>query len=239
MPHARRFGLARLALRTPQNSVGYKPEFLVTIAQRRSVLRAELSALLPTPRPIIWEIGCGHGHFLVRYAELFPAKFCVGVDLILDRLERSGKKRDRAQLANCHFIRAEAREFLHTLAPGVTFEEIWILFPDPWPKARHNKNRLLKPEFFEAIAGRAGEGARFYFRTDHLDYFTEVEGIVAGLQTWRRDPAAPWPLEQETVFQARATAYHSLVLIRTTHPATPVELVAPGLPPPTTPTSPA
>lgn len=219
--------------------MAYKPEFLATIAKRRSVLREELSALLPAPRPIVWEIGCGHGHFLVRYAELFPAKFCIGVDLILDRLARSGKKRDRAQLANCHFVRAEAREFLHALAPEVTFEEIWILFPDPWPKARHNKNRLLKAEFFAAIAGRAGEGARFYFRTDHLNYFTEVEATVAGLSTWRRDPTAPWPLEQETVFQARAPAYHSLVLVRTSHPATPIELVAPGLPPLAKPTSPA
>jgi tRNA (guanine-N7-)-methyltransferase len=219
--------------------VDYKPEFLATIAQRRAALRAELSRLFPAPRPIVWEIGCGHGHFLVRYAELFPAKFCLGVDLIVDRLERSGRKRDRAQLANCHFVRAEAREFLLSLAPGISFEEIWVLFPDPWPKARHNKNRLLKTEFFGAVAARAGEGARFYFRTDHLDYFTEVETVLAGLPTWRRDPAAPWPLEPETVFQARAPAYHSLVAVRTSHPARPVELVAPGLPPPAAPTSPA
>lgn len=217
----------------------YQPEFLATIAQRRAHLRVEVSALLPSPQPIVWEIGCGHGHFLVRYAELFPAKFCVGVDLILDRLERSDRKRDRAQLDNCHFIRAEAREFLLSLSAGITFEEIWVLFPDPWPKARHNKNRLLKTEFFEAIAGRAGEGARFYFRTDHLEYFAEVESIVANLKTWRRDPAAPWLLEQETVFQARAPEYYSLVLVRTSDPARKVELVAPGLPPPTTPTLPA
>ena len=216
--------------------MGYKPEFLATIAQRRASLRTELSALLPSPRPIVWEIGCGHGHFLVRYAALFPAKYCIGVDLILDRLERSGRKRDRAQLGNCHFVRAEAREFLLSLAPAITFEEIWVLFPDPWPKARHNKNRLLKAEFFEAIASRAGEGARFYFRTDHQDYFTEVEAIVAGLKTWQRDPAAPWLLEQETVFQARAPHYYSLVLVRTSHPAKTIELVAPGLPPPAIPT---
>lgn len=219
--------------------MGYKPEFLVTIAERRTALRTELAALLPQARTIVWEIGCGHGHFLVRYAELFPDKFCIGIDLILDRLERSGRKRDRARLGNCHFLRAEAREFLLSLSPGITFAEIWVLFPDPWPKARHNKNRLLKAEFFEAIAGRAGEGARFYFRTDHLNYFTEVEAIVADLKTWQRDLVTPWPLELATVFQARAPEYHSLILVRTSHPARPIELVAPGLPPPTRPTSPA
>lgn len=217
--------------------MGYKPEFLASIDQRRALLRAEVGKLFPNPRPIVWEIGCGHGHFLVRYAETFPNRFCVGVDIILDRLARSGRKRDRAQLANCTFVRAEAREFLHALPAGITFEEVWVLFPDPWPKARHNKNRLLKADFFEALASRAGEGARFYFRTDHEEYFREVEGTVAGLQTWRRDPAAPWPVEQETVFQARAPSYHSLVLVRTSHPAKPVAVVAPWLPAPATPTS--
>lgn len=218
-----------------------RPEFLATIAQRRADLRAQLAQLHPAPRPIVWEIGCGHGHFLVRYAQEFPAKFCVGVDLRLERLARSGKKRDRAQLPNCHFIRAEAREFLHALPAGVTFAEIWILFPDPWPKARHHKNRLLKPEFFAAVAARAGEGARLFFRTDHRDYFAEVHDFFARgeIPTWRLDPAAPWLLEHETVFQARAPAYHSLVAVRTSHPATPATPVAPGLPPPAAPTSPA
>lgn len=217
----------------------FKPEFLARVAERRAELQRTLGALLPAPRAIVWEVGCGHGHFLVRYAAEHPGKFCVGVDIILDRLARSGRKRDRAQLANCHFVRAEAREFFNALPAGITFEEIWVLFPDPWPKARHNKNRLLKADFFNAIASRAGEGARFYFRTDHEEYFREVEGTVATLPTWRRDPAAPWPLEQETVFQARAPSYHSLVAVRTSHPAPAVELAGPGQPPPAAPRSPA
>lgn len=235
----RRFRLAPDPAPASPRGVGYKPEFLVKIAQRRAALRTELTALLPAPRAITWEIGCGHGHFLVRYAQEFPERFCVGVDLLPERLERGGLKRDRAGLANCHFVRAEAREFLHALPAGMTFDEIWVLFPDPWPKARHHKNRLLQPEFFEAVAGRAGEGTRLYFRTDHLEYFRAVEEVVATLQTWRRDPDAPWPLEQETVFQARARGHHSLVAVRTRHPARAAAPVAPGLPPPEAPTSPA
>lgn len=231
-------GFARSASRGLHS---YRSGFLEKIALRRSDLQAELARLLPAPRPIVWEIGCGHGHFLVRYAQEFPTKFCVGVDLRLERLERSGKKRDRAQLPNCHFVRAEAREFLRALPPGVDLQEIWVLFPDPWPKARHNKNRLLKPAFFNALAGRAAPDARIYFRTDHREYFTEVVGFFAAgeIPTWRIDPAAPWLFEHETVFQARAPAYHSFVAVRTSHPATAAVPVAPGLPPPAAPTSPA
>jgi tRNA (guanine-N7-)-methyltransferase len=187
----------------------------------------------------VWEIGSGHGHFLVRYAAEHPEKSCLGVDIQIERIERANKKRDHARLSNCHFVRAEAREVLHALPASVTFAEVWILFPDPWPKARHNKNRILKTEFLEDLATRAGEGTPMYFRTDHTEYFREAEAIIRATATWRIEPAAPWPMEHETVFQARAPAYHSLVALRTKHPARPATAVAPGLPPLATPRSPA
>jgi tRNA (guanine-N7-)-methyltransferase len=212
--------------------VSYQPEFLARIAARRAALRTELAALLPPTQALVWEIGSGHGHFLVQYAGRFPEKFCVGVDIIRDRLHRSGKKRDRAKLTNCHFVQAEAREFFDALPPGVTLREVWVLFPDPWPKKRHHKNRILQADFLEALASRAGEGTRLYFRTDHAGYFGAVAAMIPELQTWRVDIAAPWPLEQETVFQARAPAYQSLVAVRTSHPARPRETAAPRPPPP-------
>ena len=215
----------------------FKPDFVELIARRRAALRAELAVILPQPRPIILELGCGHGHFLERYAREFPSRFCLGVDLRSDRIARARRKAHRAGHLNCHFIHAEAREFLLALPSGVTFVEIWVLFPDPWPKLRHHKNRLLQPEFFEAIANQARAGAPLYFRTDYGDYFREVENFLLSLLTWQPAPAAAWPLEHETVFQARAASYHSLVAIRTLHPARPVETVAPGLPPPASPTS--
>ena len=215
----------------------FKPEFVEQITARRAALRTELATLLPRPAALVWEVGCGHGHFLTRYAVEFPQKNCFGVDISSQRIGRSQRKSERANLPNCHFVWAEAREFLHALPAGVTFEEIWVLFPDPWPKKRHHKNRVLRPEFFEAIASRTGEGARLYFRTDHSEYIDEVAAFLPSLNTWRPDPAAGWPLEHETVFQARADRYRSLVAVRTSHPARPVETVAPGLPPPAGPRS--
>ena len=211
--------------------VAYQPEFLARITERRAALRVELAALLPTSQALVWEIGSGHGHFLVQYAQACPAKFCVGVDIIRDRLSRSGKKRDRAKLTNCHFVQAEAREFLEALPAGVTLREVWTLFPDPWPKKRHHKNRILQADFFEALAGRAGQGTPLYFRTDHAGYFSAVAALIPELKTWRLDPAATWPLEKETVFQARAQDYQSLVAVRTSHPARPAGTTAPRPPP--------
>jgi tRNA (guanine-N7-)-methyltransferase len=207
------------------------PEFAERLATRLAALRVELEMLLPQPREVVLELGCGHGHFLARYATEFPAKFCVGVDFSSDRIARAQRKARRAGLPNCHFIRAEAREFLSVLPEGVTFGEIWVLFPDPWPKKRHHKNRLLQAGFLAALAPRAGEGTRLYFRTDHAGYFHTVDALLPDLPAWRLDPAARWPLEPETVFQARAPAYESLVAVRTSDPARPAETTGPRPPP--------
>ena len=191
-----------------------KPEFVEHMTQRRATLRAELAALLPANAAIVLEIGSAHGHFLVRYAGEHPQKLCVGVDLRGERVDRAKRKADRARLPNCHFIRAEARELIECLPAGVTFAEIWVLFPDPWPKKRHHKNRLLQPAFFDFLAERAGKGGRLYFRTDYAPYFQEVADFLPTLQTWQLDPAATWAMEHETVFQARAPSYQSLVAVR-------------------------
>ena len=215
----------------------FTPAFVELITQRRSDLRAEVGAILPQPRPIVLEIGCGHGHFLARYAAENPEKLCIGVDLRSDRITRALRKASHGGLTNCHFIRTEALEFLRAMPEGVTLAEIWVLFPDPWPKKRHHKNRLLQPDFFEVIASRAPEGCRLYFRTDYAGYFKNVVEFIPSVSTWQPAEAPVWPMEHETVFQARADAYQSLVVVRTSHPAKPTETVAPGLPPPASPTS--
>ncbi len=192
-----------------------KPEFIEHVRQRRARLGEDLAAIVPAKSAIVLEIGCGHGHFLARYAAENPSKICIGVDVIGERIERAQKKARRAKLANCHFIRGEARELIEALSPEVTFAETWVLFPDPWPKKRHHKNRILQPAFFDYLATtRVGQGGRLFFRTDHVEYFSYVAGFVPSLKTWQPDPAAAWPLEQETVFQARAPAYQSLVAVR-------------------------
>jgi tRNA (guanine-N7-)-methyltransferase len=217
--------------------VDFTPAFVETITQRRAELRAELKGILPRPIPIVLEIGCGHGHFLARYAAEFPPKCCIGVDLRSDRIARARRKVEHARLPNCHFVRSEALEFLRSLPAGVTFEEIWVLFPDPWPKKRHHKNRLLQPDFFEVVAERAQAGTALYFRTDHTEYFESVAAFLPALTTWQPALAEVWPMEHETVFQARADSYRSLIAIRSSHPARPIEVVAPGLPPPKEPKS--
>ena len=215
----------------------FNPGFVEEIARRRIALREELAPHFAAPRRIVWEVGCGHGHFLASYATQHPDRFCIGVDLSRDRIARANRKSSRAQLSNCRFVQCEAREFLRALSPKTMLEEIWLLFPDPWPKKRHHKNRIIQHEFLEAIAARAGQGARLFFRTDHSQYFAAALEVFVASKTWFITPGAAWPQELPTVFQVRAQSYQSLAAVRTGHPATPGETTAPGLPLPAGPTS--
>lgn len=201
-------------------------QFLAMMEARRRDLRARQTAILgplsgPSSTRFTWEIGCGHGHFLTAYAQTHPNEVCIGIDIVSERIERALRKRDRAQLANLHFIHAEARLFLETLPAGASFSRLFILFPDPWPKLRHHKHRIMQPDFLTAVAKRAGEGARLYFRTDFTPYYDDTKAVISAHPDWSivnhdrefiPEPVAEsWPFEHETVFQARASSYHSLI----------------------------
>ena len=181
--------------------------------QRRHDLAQLSSRLLAGQSKLVWEVGSGHGHFLTAYAAAHPDQFCLGVDITLERIERAWRKRDRARLANLHFVHADAFDFLSVLPADIRLAAIYVLFPDPWPKRRHRKNRLLQPPFLAAAAARAGEGARLYLRTDYEPYFAEARRALADSPPWRIAEEA-WPFEIPTVFQQRARHYHSLTAVR-------------------------
>jgi tRNA (guanine-N7-)-methyltransferase len=184
------------------------------LAARREALRGELAHFLPGRARFVWEIGCGHGHFLTAYAAAHPDGLCLGVDQELDRINRAVRKQKRARLSNLHFVRAEARLFLEALPPDATLAAVFVLFPDPWPKRRHHKHRLLQNDFLHDLGVRAAVGTPFYFRTDYGPYFHEVEAMLRAHTSWQLVPGEPWPFEQPTVFQQRATGHFSLVARR-------------------------
>ncbi|CAM3132152.1 tRNA (guanine(46)-N(7))-methyltransferase TrmB [Rariglobus hedericola] len=189
-------------------------------ATRLAELRALLAPLLETKLPLTLEIGSGHGHYLTAYAQAYPERYCIGIDLIGDRLDRSARKSDRAKLKNISWLRADVGVFLEALPAETRLAEIFLLFSDPWPKRRHWKNRVLQPEFLSLLASKAGEGARFCFRTDHAPYFAQAQQFVTEHADWNLCPQEPWPFELATVFQQRAEAHQSFIARRAaiTHP---------------------
>ena len=194
-------------------SIGFD-EFQKRVAERKRQLKAILEEKVTGKTEIVFEAGCGHGHWLADYAMAHPDKFCLGIDIINERVERANRKKDKAGLGNLQFVRGEAYETLELLAPDVKFDSIFLLFLDPWPKKRHWKNRLFSQRFLEEAAKRSSEGTRLYFRTDHPGYFEWAEEVAAGQTVWYLDTITAWPFERETVFQAKADSYQSMILVK-------------------------
>ena len=180
--------------------------------ERRENLERELGDSFPDPTEIVCEIGSGHGHFLTAYAQTHHKQPCIGIDIIGERVSRAVRKRDRAQLKHLHFIHAEARLFLQALPAHVRICKVFILFPDPWPKTRHHKHRILQPEFLTLLRSRVTETAQLFFRTDHRSYFESAVASVRGHSEWAISDAS-WPFEHETVFQKRAEIYYSFAAL--------------------------
>ncbi len=181
---------------------------------RLADIRARVEPLLKTDLPITLEVGSGHGHFLTAYAQAHPGRFCIGIDLLPDRLARSARKSERAALTNIAWLRADVRLFLEALPADARIDEIFILFSDPWPKRRHWKNRVLQPEFLTQLAARAGDDARLYFRTDHAPYFSQAHDFIEAHPEWTISADGFWPFELATVFQQRADGHQSLIARR-------------------------
>ncbi|WP_221031626.1 tRNA (guanine(46)-N(7))-methyltransferase TrmB [Actomonas aquatica] len=188
--------------------------------QRLTALRDTLTRV-PLDHPALTlEIGCGHGHFMAAYAEAHPDEHCIAIDIIKERLEKADRKTTRAGLQNVTWLRAAAEDLLEALPSGTRFtRNVLVLFPDPWPKRRHWKNRLIQGPFLSRLAQLCAPGCQLCFRTDHAPYFEVAHEVVAAHPDWQLQPGAPWPFEQRTVFEARAPSFQSLVAVRAAPPS--------------------
>jgi tRNA (guanine-N7-)-methyltransferase len=184
------------------------------ISGRRDDLKGLVEEIVGPKANLIWEVGSGHGHFLTAYSKAHPDLTCVGVDVMSDRISRANRKRERARLANLHFIRADAEDFLAVMPDGARFISVFVLFPDPWPKRRHHKNRIMNARFLSAVAARSGRETCLYFRTDHEEYFREAAATLRGHGDWKEHEATALPLEEPTVFEKRSKGHFTLVAKR-------------------------
>lgn len=192
---------------------GYE-QHLDLVKKRRLELKKCLRTLFPEPTKLTLEIGSGHGHWLVNFADKFADKRCLGLDIIGDRVERARRKASRAGLSNVDFLKGEAFEVLELLPEDVVIDEVFILFPDPWPKKRHWKKRLFCDAFLSKLSALCSRGALCHFRTDHAPYFDWAMEVVDNQQEWITRADVSWPFEHATVFQDRATTFHSLIIER-------------------------
>ncbi len=141
--------------------------------------RLNLAHLFSTPQPLEVELGCGDASFLTGYARQHPEINFLGVERLLGRIRKLDRKGRRTGAANLRGVRIESAYLLEFLLPPNVTTALHIYFPDPWPKKKHRKHRLIN-ERFPTLAWHAlAPGGVVYLRTDDEDYFGQMGEVFA------------------------------------------------------------
>ena len=139
-----------------------------------------LPALFGKDGPVEIEIGCGKGNFLVEYAEKHPDLALLGVEWEPGiAFLASGRLAKRPQLSHARVLLGDCFYFFRDWMADDSVSAFHMYFPDPWPKKRHHKNRLMGPDFMEQVRRIAVPGAPFHWGTDHAEYDAEARALFA------------------------------------------------------------
>ncbi len=137
--------------------------------------------------PLYVEIGFGNGDFLFEKTISTPDADFIGIELyitgaakLLKKFDHHKKTTNNTFRKNIRIFINDSRRVLEANIPDESIAGVYILFPDPWPKKRHNKRRLVKPEFSRLIYSKLENGGFVVTATDHLDY---AEGIAEAFST--------------------------------------------------------
>lgn len=154
----------------------FAPPSLIHIPES-FVQRLPLEKLFPAAQPVEVELGSGDGSFLAQWARLNPQTNFLGIERLLGRLRKLDRKGLRAGLTNLRVMRVEASYLVEFLLPPESATALHIYFPDPWPKRKHRKNRLINEAFTEIAARALKPGGTVHLRTDDLDYFQQMTAV--------------------------------------------------------------
>jgi tRNA (guanine-N7-)-methyltransferase len=176
-----------------KRQAGLMEELLPRIAVPEGGDALDPRSLFDKPREVWLEIGFGGGEHLAGQAARHPDVGLIGAEPFLDGVAKVLTAIDEQQISNVRLRRGDARDLVAQLAPR-SIDRAFILFPDPWPKTRHRKRRLVQPDFIGELARILKPGARLRFATDWADYANRALADVLrdGRFAWNAERADDW-----------------------------------------------
>ena len=163
--------------------------------------------------PLHVDLGCGDGSFICALAQRMPAKNFLGIERLLGRTRSAARK--AASLPNVRLLRMESSYAVRYLLPAESVETFYLLFPDPWPKRRHWRRRIVTEDFLSAISQALVENGTFRIATDQREYFEKMKKTAQANSNFAIiDPTvADLPLTTfEKTFRAQGASIHWLEL---------------------------
>lgn len=160
-------------------------------------LRGQWKTRFPTPTPFLLELGCGAGHFLAEMGTHYPDQNFLGMELRYKRVVQAGER--CRNLTNVQFVRHHVGHLDRVFEPG-EIGEVWVQFPDPWPKKSQLERRMINPRSALTLAWLLSPGSRVRLKSDfppYLDWFRacfepslwQETAYVPDLTQWD----LPWP----------------------------------------------
>jgi tRNA (guanine-N7-)-methyltransferase len=170
--------------------------------------------------PVELELGVGKGRFLIQQAEARPEVNFVGVEWASRYFRLVAERAAKRGLANFRILRDDAGKFVRDNVADDSVSVLHIYFPDPWPKAKHNKRRLIQPPFAIDAARILKPGGLVKLATDHEDYAVQMEQVFRQnadfKQTFRAvgDEAPEGVTNWEQKFRAEGRTMHKFEFLR-------------------------
>jgi tRNA (guanine-N7-)-methyltransferase len=180
------------------------PDFGVEFREER----LEFDTLFGRSAPVVLEIGFGNGETLVQQAAEHPQFDFLGIEVHEPGVGHCLLRAQDAGTGNLRLIRHDAVEVLERMIPPASLARVNLFFPDPWPKKRHHKRRIVQLRFLDLVAERLAAGGSFNVATDWENYADHIEAMVRESGRFqcaeRRIHSGDEPLDRpETKFERR------------------------------------
>ncbi len=180
----------------PARGIAFSPEPL------------DFGAVFGRRAPVVLEIGFGNGDSLVEQALAMPDHDFLGVEVHEPGVGHCLIAARKAGIANLRLIMHDAIEVLEHQVPPASLSRINLYFPDPWPKKRHHKRRIVQPGFLAACASRLAPGGALHVATDWANYAEHIDEAFESSRNFllaeRREHNGDRPLERPaTKFERR------------------------------------
>lgn len=133
----------------------------------------------------VLEVGFGNGESLLNMAISQPEVNFIGIEVHLPGVGSLLQKINYYGLKNLRIYREDAVEVLARCIPEHSLTKVQIFFPDPWPKKRHHKRRLIQPNFIELLNSRLMSGGELHLATDWQDYAHHMQKIILTYPNWQ------------------------------------------------------
>lgn len=184
---------ARQNLPTPDSAPPRASDSALEVSQDVLAAGFVWRDLFENELPVEVEIGCGKGLFLTTVAAAHPEVNWFGLERSSKHLRRAITRVTKAGLTNVRFTKALAEDFLDAWLPAASVRAVHIFYPDPWPKKRHHRRRLLGlqrgPETLRSLERVIEPGGHLCVATDHAAYAEVIEEVFRASTTLIREPA--------------------------------------------------